>query len=157
MNPDTSSVTVRLLDDAGTFGSPIQVPKIVKSNEAWRAQLTDEQFRVTRTHGTERAFCGVFHDNHQQGLYTCVSCGLPLFRSDAKFDSGTGWPSFMAPFDRDHIAYVEDDSYGMRRVEIRCRRCDGHLGHVFPDGPPPTGERYCLNSVSLDFLEGLVE
>jgi peptide-methionine (R)-S-oxide reductase len=95
----------------------------------------------------------VFLDNKKAGVYTCRLCGLPLFRSDTKFESGTGWPSFFAPFDREHIAFIEDTTYGMRRVEIRCRRCDGHLGHVFPDGPRPTGERYCLNSASLSFVD----
>jgi len=105
--------------------------------------------------GTERPFCGLFLDNKKPGVYTCRLCGLPLFRSDAKFESGTGWPSFFQPFDRDHIAEIRDHSHGMVRVEIRCKRCDAHLGHVFDDGPPPTHLRYCLNSVSLHFvLEG---
>jgi peptide-methionine (R)-S-oxide reductase len=123
-----------------------------KKEELGRA-LSAEERHVIMDHGTERAFCGGLLDNKKSGVYACKLCGLPLFKSTTKFDSGTGWPSFNAPFDRDHIRYIEDRSYGMVRVEIRCARCDGHLGHVFPDGPPPKGERYCLNSVSMDFLE----
>lgn len=103
-------------------------------------------------HGTEPPFCGGLLDNKQTGTYACRLCGLPLFRSSAKFESGTGWPSFFEPFDPDHIRYIEDASYGMVRTEIRCKRCDGHLGHVFPDGPPPTRQRYCLNSASMEFF-----
>ncbi len=114
--------------------------------------LTPDERRVILHQGTERPFCGVFLDNKQQGVYTCRLCSLPLFKSDAKFESGTGWPSFFAPFDREHVAEITDDSHGMRRVEIRCKRCDGHLGHVFDDGPPPTHQRYCLNSASLTFV-----
>lgn len=117
------------------------------------AGLNEEERRVLLHHGTEAAFCGVFLDNKKMGIYTCRFCGLPLFRSSAKFDSGTGWPSFFRPYDESHIKRVRDASYGMVRVEEVCARCGSHLGHVFPDGPPPTGERHCLNSVSLAFTE----
>jgi peptide-methionine (R)-S-oxide reductase len=117
------------------------------------APLSPEERQVLLHQGTERPFCGTLLDNKRRGVYACRLCGLPLFRSTAKFDSGTGWPSFYEPADPDHIAYVEDFSHGMRRTEIRCARCDGHLGHVFDDGPPPTGQRYCLNSVSLEFFD----
>ena len=115
------------------------------------AGLSDDERHVLLEHGTERAFCGVFLDNKLDGVYTCRLCGLPLFRSSAKFDSGTGWPSFFAPFDPAHVRIVRDTSHGMVREEIVCARCSSHLGHVFADGPPPTGERHCLNSVSLAF------
>ena len=113
--------------------------------------LSSEERRVLLEHGTEAAFCGVFLDNKLEGVYTCRLCGLPLFRSSAKFDSGTGWPSFFQPVDEAHVGRIRDSSYGMIRTEIVCARCQSHLGHVFPDGPPPTGERHCLNSVSLAF------
>jgi peptide-methionine (R)-S-oxide reductase len=126
-------------------------------SEAQRAQITnslsDEERHVLLEHGTERPFCGVFLDNHKDGIYTCRFCGLPLFRSSAKFDSGTGWPSFFRPYDEAHIRRIRDSSYGMTRVEEVCARCGSHMGHVFPDGPPPTGERHCLNSVSLAFTD----
>lgn len=115
--------------------------------------LTGEERQVLLDHGTERAFCGIFNDHKAVGTYCCRLCGLPLFRSDAKFDSGTGWPSFFRPLDPTHLAVVTDRSHGMVRHEIRCARCQSHQGHVFPDGPPPTGERHCLNSVSLSFVE----
>ncbi len=117
------------------------------------ADLTAEERHVILDHGTERAGCGVFLDNKKQGTYVCRLCGLPLFASNAKFESGTGWPSFWTPVDKGHVAFITDDSHGMRRVEIRCKRCDGHLGHVFDDGPPPTHQRYCLNSASLAFVD----
>jgi peptide-methionine (R)-S-oxide reductase len=119
---------------------------------ALSAALTDEERRVLLHQGTERAFCGNLLDNKQAGTYVCRLCGLPLFRAGAKFESGTGWPSFTAPFDPDHVEELADDSHGMVRTEIRCRRCGGHLGHVFEDGPPPAGLRYCLNSVSLELV-----
>jgi peptide-methionine (R)-S-oxide reductase len=121
--------------------------------EALASTFSPEERHVILHQGTERPFCGVLLDNKQTGTYGCRLCGLPLFSSSAKFDSGTGWPSFFQPFDRDHIRDIEDRSHGMTRVEIRCARCDAHLGHVFEDGPPPTHLRYCLNSVSLQFIE----
>ena len=119
---------------------------------ALAADFTPDERHVILHQGTERPFCGLFLDNKQAGVYTCRLCGLPLFKSDAKFESGTGWPSFFQPFDADHVTEITDDSHGMRRVEIRCARCDAHLGHVFNDGPMPTRQRYCLNSVSLQFV-----
>ena len=121
--------------------------------EALAKALTPEERQILLNHGTERAFCGTLLDNKKHGVYVCRLCALPLFQSATKFDSGTGWPSFNKPFDPDHIANIRDVSYGMVRVEIRCQRCDGHLGHAFEDGPPPTGLRYCLNSASLEFYE----
>lgn len=121
------------------------------------AKLTPEERQVILHQGTERPFCGGLLNNKEPGVYACRLCGLPLFKADTKFESGTGWPSFYAPYDPDHIVEIVDASHGMLRTEIRCRRCEGHLGHVFGDGPPPTGRRYCLNSVSLEFVaEGQV-
>lgn len=125
--------------------------RIVKTEEQWRAELTPEQYHVLREKGTERAFTGAYWDHHAEGIYVCAACGNPLFRSTEKFDSGTGWPSYWAPIDEDHIGTEVDHSFGMRRVEVHCGRCGGHLGHVFEDGPKPTGLRYCINSVSLEF------
>jgi len=145
-------VVVRDFAPDGTLAPARARPKIVKSDAEWRRLLSPEAYVVARGKGTERPFCGVFHDNHQVGTYVCACCRLPLFRSDAKFDSGTGWPSFFQPVAKENVAFVEDRSHGMVRTEILCRRCDGHLGHVFDDGPRPTGLRFCLNSVSLDFV-----
>jgi peptide-methionine (R)-S-oxide reductase len=114
--------------------------------------LSAEERRILLDHGTEPPFCGGLLTHKESGVYACRLCSLPLFRSNAKFESGTGWPSFYEPFDPEHVTALRDRSYGMERVEIRCRRCDGHLGHVFPDGPPPTAQRYCLNSASLTFV-----
>lgn len=127
--------------------------KIVKSNQQWQQELTPQQFAVCRQHGTERAFTGEYFDCHEPGIYHCVCCGAALFSSDAKFDSGTGWPSFGAPIDRDAVTARSDTSYGMVRTEVLCSRCEAHLGHVFPDGPQPTGLRFCINSVSLKLEE----
>jgi peptide-methionine (R)-S-oxide reductase len=123
--------------------------KLVLSDEEWKARLSPEEYQVLRRHGTERAFSGCFLGTKEPGTYVCAGCGNALFRSGTKFESGTGWPSFTQTVGPDSVVEIEDESHGMHRTEVRCARCDGHLGHVFPDGPPPTGLRYCMNSIAM--------
>lgn len=147
-----AEVTVRLLDPGKNPSAPLTIPSVQKTDAEWWAHLGEDRFRILRAAGTEAAFCGTLLDNKKEGFYLCAGCELPLFASDSKFHSGTGWPSFFQPFAPENVIEIKDSSHGMIRTEVVCTRCGGHLGHVFPDGPQPTGLRFCLNSESLDFL-----
>lgn len=149
-DPD-AIVNVFVFNPEGELVGPVRSPKVIKPDKLWKEQLTDERYRILRKEGTEAAFCGTLLDNKTEGVYTCAGCGLPLYTSDTKFNSGTGWPSFYQPIGEGNVTELSDESHGMVRTEIQCARCDGHLGHVFDDGPAPTGKRHCLNSESLLF------
>ena len=144
---------VRVFNQHGTLVGPIESAPVVKTDAEWRLKLTTEQFQIARGKGTEPAFCGTLLDTKREGVYTCVCCGLPLFASTGKFNSGTGWPSFFQPVAAENVKTIDDRAHGMTRTEILCARCDAHLGHVFDDGPRPTGLRFCVNGACLVFTD----
>jgi methionine-R-sulfoxide reductase len=150
---EARTVKVKVVNKSGELVGPVETARVVKTDAEWKKQLTPEQYLVARNKGTEPPFCGNLLDNKKEGVYACVCCGLPLFSSDSKFHSGTGWPSFFQPVAKENVLEHADHSHGMVRTEVLCARCDGHLGHVFDDGPRPTGLRFCVNSESLRFVE----
>lgn len=150
--PAAATVTIVPFSDAGQRQPAVRVPKVVKTKAEWRKQLSAESFEVTREEGTERPFTGKYWNLHSKGMYRCICCDTPLFNSETKFESGTGWPSFWEPIAKENVTSTTDRSFGMSRTAISCTRCDAHLGHVFDDGPKPTGLRYCMNSASLRFV-----
>lgn len=150
---EAAVVNVKVFNKSAQLVGPFKMRKVVKSDADWQKQLTPEQYEISRGKGTERPFCGTLLDNKKEGVYACIGCALPLFASDSKFNSGTGWPSFFQPVAKENVTEHVDRAHGMTRTEILCARCDGHLGHVFDDGPRPTGLRFCVNSESLRFVE----
>jgi peptide-methionine (R)-S-oxide reductase len=152
IRPGTPTVAIVAFDDKGTRGATEDVARVVRTDAEWHEQLSDLEFDVTRREGTERAFTGPLLEEHRRGVFRCICCDTALFSSDTKFDSGTGWPSFYQAIASENVVETTDNAFGMTRTAVSCARCDAHLGHVFPDGPPPTGLRYCMNSAAMRFV-----